>query len=30
VENYHVFRRLCRELVDLSEQICEEKNKERS
>jgi hypothetical protein len=27
VENYHVFRRLCRELVDVSEQICEEKNK---
>jgi len=27
VENYHVFRRLCRELVDLSEQICDEKNK---
>jgi len=27
VENYHVFRRLCRELVDVSEQICDEKNK---
>lgn len=30
VENYHVFRRLCSELVDVSEQICEEKDKERS
>jgi len=27
VENYHVFRRLCRELVDVSEQICDEKNR---
>jgi len=29
VENYHVFRRLCRELVDVCEQICDEKDKER-
>jgi hypothetical protein len=29
VENYHVFRSLCRELVDLSEQICDEKDKQR-
>jgi len=30
VENYHVFRRLCSELVDVSERICEEKDKEQS
>jgi hypothetical protein len=29
VENYHVFRRLCSELVDVSEEICEEKSKEQ-
>ena len=29
VENYHVFRRLCSELVDVAEQICDEKDKER-
>jgi hypothetical protein len=29
VENYHVFRRLCSELVDVSEQICDEKDKQR-
>jgi hypothetical protein len=28
VENYHAFRRLCAELVDLSEEICDEKDKE--
>lgn len=27
VENYHVFRRLCSELVDVSEQICDERDK---
>lgn len=30
VENYHVFRRLCCELVDVSERICEERDKEQS
>ena len=25
VENYHVFRKLCTELVEVSEQICDEK-----
>ena len=29
VENYHVFQGLCRQLVELSEQICEHKDKER-
>ncbi len=29
VENYHLFRRLCAELVEVSEQICDEKDKER-
>lgn len=29
VENYHLFRRLCRQLVEVSEQICDEKDKER-
>lgn len=29
VENYHLFRRLCAELVDVSEQICDEKDKPR-
>jgi hypothetical protein len=29
VENYHVFRRLSSELVDVSEQICDEREKER-
>jgi hypothetical protein len=29
VENYHVFRRLCAELVEVSEQICDEKDRER-
>jgi hypothetical protein len=28
VENYHVFRRLCSELVEVSERICEERDKE--
>ncbi|OGD17605.1 MAG: hypothetical protein A2Y69_15725 [Candidatus Aminicenantes bacterium RBG_13_59_9] len=28
VENYHVFRDLCSELVDVAERICEEKEKE--
>jgi hypothetical protein len=28
VENYHVFRKLCTELVEVSEQICDEKDKE--
>jgi hypothetical protein len=27
VENYHAFRRLCRELVEVSEQICDEEDK---
>lgn len=29
VENYHLFRRLCTELVDVSEKICEETDRER-
>jgi hypothetical protein len=29
VENYHVFRRLCAELVEVSEQICDEKDRRR-
>jgi len=29
VENYHVFRKLCTELVEVSEKICDEKDKER-
>jgi len=29
VENYHVFRRLCAELVEVSEAICDEKDKDR-
>jgi hypothetical protein len=29
VENYHVFRKLCTELMEVSEQICYEKAKER-
>ena len=29
VENYHTFRRLCAELVEVSEQICDEKDKDR-
>lgn len=29
VENYHVFRKLSAELVEVSEQICDEKDKER-
>jgi hypothetical protein len=28
VENYHVFRDLCSELVNVAERICEEKEKE--
>jgi hypothetical protein len=28
VENYHAFRRLCSQLVDVSEAICEEKERE--
>ena len=27
VENYHTFRRLCSQLVDVSEAICEEKDR---
>lgn len=30
VENYHVFQGLCRQLVEVSEQICEQKDKEHS
>lgn len=29
VENYHAFRRLCSRLVEVSEEICDEKEKER-
>jgi len=29
VENYHSFQNLCRKLVDIGEQICEEKDKEQ-
>lgn len=29
VENYHTFRRLCTELVEVSEQICDERDKDR-
>ena len=29
VENYHTFQNLCRKLVDIGEQICEEKDKEQ-
>jgi len=29
VENYHAFRRLCSRLVEVSEEICDEKDKER-
>jgi len=29
VEKYHVFRRLCSELVDVSEQICDERERQR-
>jgi hypothetical protein len=29
VENYHAFQGLCRQLVELSEQICEHKDKEQ-
>jgi len=29
VENYHIFRRLCAELVEVSEKICDEKDRER-
>ncbi|MFZ2055658.1 MAG: DUF6788 family protein, partial [Candidatus Aminicenantales bacterium] len=29
VENYHVFRKLCGELVEVSEQICDEKDRKR-
>jgi hypothetical protein len=29
VENYHVFRRLCAELVEVSEQICDKKDRKR-
>jgi len=29
VGNYHVFRRLCRQLLEVAEQICDEKDKER-
>ena len=29
VENYHLFRKLCAELVDVSEEICDEKDKPR-
>jgi len=29
VENYHVFRKLCAELVEVSEHICDEKDRER-
>jgi len=28
VENYHTFQRLCRQLVEIGEAICEEKGKE--
>jgi hypothetical protein len=28
VENYHAFQGLCRQLVEISEQICEHKDKE--
>ena len=28
VENYHTFQRLCRQLVEIGEAICEEKEKE--
>jgi len=28
VENYHAFRRLCSQLVDVSEAICDEKERE--
>jgi hypothetical protein len=30
VENYHAFQALCRQLVEVSEQICEHKDKEHS
>lgn len=30
VENYHTFQGLCRQLVEVSEQICENKDKEHS
>jgi hypothetical protein len=30
VENYHAFQGLCRQLVEVSEQICEHKDKEHS
>jgi hypothetical protein len=30
VENYHAFQGLCRQLVEVSEQICEHKDKELS
>lgn len=29
VENYHAFRRLCTKLVEVSEQICDERDKDR-
>jgi len=29
VENYHAFQGLCRQLVEISEQICEQKDKEQ-
>lgn len=29
VSNYHAFQRLCRQLVEIGEQICEEQDKER-
>ncbi len=29
VENYHTFQNLCRKLVDIGEQICEEKDQEQ-
>jgi hypothetical protein len=28
VENYHLFQKLCRQLVEIGEQICEQKEKE--
>lgn len=28
VENYHIFQRLCRQLVEIGEAICEEKERE--
>ena len=30
VENHHAFQRLCRKLVEVSEEICDEKEKQRA